>query len=611
MADTQFRYDDRDVRFILFDQLGIDRLFELSAFDELSREDVELILTEAGKMAREVIGPLDAEADRVGCQFADGKVRVPEPFHAAYRQYTESGWPALTGDPEFGGQGAPTVIGMAVAEMISGACCSFSLFIGLSRAAAGLLETYASDELKRRYVPPLNEGKWQGTMCLTEPNAGTAVGDSRTTAERDGDHYRIRGNKIFISCGEHDLTENHVHLVLARTPDAPAGTKGLSLFLVPKILPDGTPNDLVCTRIEEKMGIHASPTCAMSFGERDACVGYVVGAEQQGMEIMFHMMNEERIATGLQGLALASTAYINALEYARERIQGTELKDRKNPDAPRVPILRHPDVRRMLMTARAYVEGMRSLLLQAALYVDLAKHDDDAMARDAYANAVEILTPICKAYCSDVGFEVTRLAVQTYGGYGYLKDYPAERYMRDVKIASIYEGTNGIQALDLLGRKVARRGGMAFLEFMELIGKKIDRHANFEPVRELHSAVVQRKGQLESVTYQLGQAGQSGDIDGTLLAATPYLRMFGNLMLAVLWLEQAAIAHKALTGLFEQHGAADDAARSRLVADNDSARFHHNKIQTALFFTRQILPENDALAAAIECNDRSALDIQF
>jgi hypothetical protein len=402
-----------------------------------------------------------------------------------------------------------------------------------------------------------------------------------------------------------------IHIVLARTPDAPSGSKGLSVFIVPKVRADGEPNDVVCTRIEEKMGIHASATCAINFGENDGCIGYLVGEERQGIEIMFHMMNEERIACGVQGLGIASTAYLNALEYARDRVQGVAAKDLKNPDAPRVPILEHPDVRRMLMTMRAYVEGMRALLMTSAMYVDRSEHDDDVMARDGYRGAVEMLTPICKAYCTDAGFDVTRLAIQTYGGYGYLKEYPAEQYMRDVKIASIYEGTNGIQALDLLGRKVGRQGGMMFLQFMEFLGKRIDRNKNDEAVRELYDAVVNQKGRLERITFGFGQARQSGDIDGPLLSATPYLRMFGNLLMAWQLTDQAAIAHRRLEEICTDSGATDDDARKALIAEDETAAFYHNKTQTARFFIRQILPENDWLAAGIESGDRSALEVCF
>ncbi len=611
MADTQFRYDDRDQRFVLFEQLGIERLFELPAFSEQSREDVELLLTEALKLARDVVGPIDRDGDLIGLRLEDGQVHAPESFHAAYKQYVEGGWIGIDADPELGGAGLPKVVGLAVAEMLCGACCSFSLYGGLSRGAANVIAAYGDDALKRDYAVPLYEGKWQGTMCLTEPQAGSAVGDTRTSAERDGDHYRIRGNKIFISCGDHDLTDNVIHLVLARTPDAPAGTKGLSLFVVPKVRLDGEPNDVVCARIEEKLGIHASPTCDISFGENGGCIGYLVGKEQQGMEAMFHMMNEERIACGVQGLGIGSSAYLNALEYALERIQGVEAKNIKNPDAPRVPIVKHPDVRRMLMTMKAYVEGMRALLLSTALYVDLGEHDEDVMARDGYRGAVDMLTPICKAYCTDVGFQVASLAVQTYGGYGYLKDYPAEQYLRDARIASIYEGTNGIQALDLLGRKVGRQGGMLFIQFMEHLGKQIDRHKSNEAVSDLYKAATTRKAQLERITFGLGQARQSGDIDGPLLSAAPYLRMFGNLLMAMLLTDQAAIAHKRFEEICTEQGATDEAARAALIADNEPAKFYHGKTQTARFFARQILPENDWLAAGIESADRSALDVHF
>lgn len=612
----EYLCDLRDITFCLFEHLGAERLFALPRFAEFNRGDVEMILSEGLRFAQRVLSPTNRIGDEEKCRWEDGRVLMPQAFHAAYRQQSEAGWMAISTDPAWGGQGLPFAIGAALGEMFIGANCSFSMTIGLSRAAADMILEHGTDEQKRRYVPNLLNGRWGGTMCLTEPHAGTAVGDAKTTAYRRDGKYYIRGQKIFITGGEHDLVENVVHLVLARCEGAPPGTKGLSLFIVPKYRVDeqgalGGSNDVVCAGIEKKLGIHGSPTCQMMFGDNDDCVGELLGQEEEGIQRMFVMMNGARVGVGLQGVALGAWAYLAALEYARERRQGPEMKDIKDPTAPAVPIVRHPDVRRMLATMKAYVEGGRALLLHTAMCLDLADHSADAAERERVLNRAELLTPICKAWCTDTGFEVATLALQTYGGHGYLRDYPVEQILRDVKIASIYEGTNGIQALDLLGRKVGRKGGAMFIALMGDLGAFLEAHASHPELAPAMAALTHAKRKLEEVTMNFGMAQMSGDIGYPLLWATPYLRMFGNVVVGWLLAEQAVVAAAALEELYRGAGATSAEARAALTDEPGDAQFYDNKVKTARFFASHLLSQNDGIAAGIESGDRSGLELHF
>ncbi len=616
MADHRFLYDLDDTRFVLFEHLRVQNLFELPAFSSFEASDVELLLNEGLRFAREVLAPANLPGDREGCRYEDGTVRVPQAFHEAYQKQGEAGWLAMTSDPEYGGQGLPFAVGATLGEMFVGANCSLSMLAGLSRAAASLIIEHGTDAMRQKYVRPLIEGRWQGTMCLTEPHAGTAVGDINTAAFRRDGKYYVRGQKIFITGGEHDLAENTIHLVLARLEGAPAGTKGLSLFVVPKFRVDaqGRPgefNDVVCTGIEEKLGIHGSPTCAMSFGENDQCVGELIGEENDGMRVMFDMMNAARIGVGLQGVALGSWAYLTALEYARERIQGVETKNFRDPNAPRVPIVRHPDVRRMLATMRAYSEGGRALLLYAAMCSDLADHAQDAEQKEHAQRRLDLLTPICKAYCSDRGFETASLALQTFGGHGYLKDYPVEQILRDARIAPIYEGTNGIQAMDLLARKVGREQGRLFIELMADIDACLQRCGDRERLADIVQRVKAAKAQIEQTTMSFAAQQMSGEIDYPLLSATPYLRMLGNVVVGWLLAQQAEIAETRLGEKFAEKNADDEAAQNEVLANDAQARFYADKICTASFFATNILTENQWLGAAIDSGNRAALETHW
>lgn len=616
MADSTYKYDFRDVQFTLFEHLQAQRLFELPAYGDFDRADIDLLMSEAVKFAENVLAPANEPGDREGCQFDNGAVRVPKAYHAAYKAQCEAGWMAMNSPPEFGGQGLPFCIGAAVGEAFVGANCSLSMLPGLTRAAADMLVTHGTPEMQKLYVRPLLTGKWQGTMCLTEPHAGTAVGMINTTATRRDGKYFLRGQKIFISGGDHDLVDNVIHIVLARCEGASPGTRGLSVFVVPKHLVNaddslGAFNDVHCVGIEKKLGIHGSPTCAMSFGEQGNCQGFLIGKEEQGLELMFHMMNWARVGVGVQGVALGAAAYQFAVEYAKHRIQGSEVKNFKDPTAPLVPIIKHPDVRRMLLHMKALTDAGRALILHTAMCLDLVRASQDEAEREKLAGRVELLTPLCKAWCSDNGFKVADTALQTMGGHGYLKDYPVEQLVRDARIAAIYEGANGIQAIDLLGRKVGRKQGMLFMQLMSDIGQTLERLSSHPVLGASAGRLAERKQKLEQTTMSFGMAQMSGDMDFPLLSATAYLRMLANVVGGWLMLEQGETAHASLEKLQAQAGANTDQARAALCECNAEARFYDAKLKTAAFYMAHVLTENDGLAAGIDTADRSALDVCF
>lgn len=609
-------FDTRDTQFLLFEHQKVQRLFELERYSDFDVNDIEMMLTEAKRFSQNVLAPANRPGDKQGCTWDDGNVTAPDAFHVPYRQMYENGWMKMAADVQYGGMGLPLPVGATLGEMFVGANCSLVMLAGLTRAASELLMEYGSDEMKELYLSNLVEGRWQGTMCLTEPHAGSAVGALTTAAtKRDGQYY-VRGQKIFISGGEHNLTDNVIHLVLARCENAPPGIKGVSLFLVPKLRNDEKgkatiPNDVTCVGIEEKMGLHGSPTCAMSFGDNDQCVGYLIGEEHKGIEYMFHMMNSARIGVGLQGVGMAACAYQSSLHYARERVQGVDMKNFRDPNAPSVLITEHPDVRRMLITMKAYVEGCRAMLVHAALCVDLAENSPDEAIREKMLGRAELMTPVCKAYCSDIGYEVSTMALQVMGGHGYLQDYPVEQLVRDSKIGSIYEGTNGIQAIDLIGRKIGRKQGATFMELMMDLGEVLDKHAEHPTLAASFATLKHHKEQLEQTTMSFAGMQMSGDLDYPLLSATPYLRLLGNVILGWQLLEQAVLAEESLTKLYADSNAEDDDAKAALRKDHDDTRFYFNKVKTAEFFVSNLLTQNEHLAAAIGSNDRSALEAVF
>jgi alkylation response protein AidB-like acyl-CoA dehydrogenase len=608
--------DERDQRFTLNEMLEIGRLCELERYADFSVDMFDMILSEARKFAEEEIYPTLAESDKAGCTLAGGQVHVPKCFHRPYRLFCEAGWNCMSSPQQWGGQGLPFIMRIAAHEWFTHNF-AFVSYPGLAEGAAHLIEVYGSEAQKKKYLPKMISGGWGGTMCLTEPGAGTDVGNLSTKAARRPDGtFRIQGTKIFITGGDQDLTENIVHPVLARIEGDPAGTKGISIFLVPKYLVNddgslGRRNDFEIAKIEEKMGIHGSSTCLINFGDNNDCCAELLGGEREGMKIMFQMMNEARIATGLQGLASASVAYLHALRYTRERLQGASLMEFKNPDAPRVPIIQHPDVRRMLLWMKSNVEGMRALMYYATVCGDRAMGMKDQAEAEKWLGIVEILTPIVKAYCTDVGFRVIETAMQCYGGYGYCSEYPVEQFLRDEKIASIYEGTNGIQALDLVGRKMGMKKGAYFMTLLGEMGAGVARWQGLEPLKDLAAEVQAGVSTLAETAMFFAACGRAGEFLVPVGNAYPFLMMMGKVVCSWLLLWQAGVALEKLEGICGARGVAvsDRKALEALFKDNPDAAFYEGKITAARYFIMNVLPEVHSAAKAIKSKDLSIMEI--
>ena len=475
-----FKINEEDIFFILKDQLNYGRLCNFERYRELDEQTLDMMVTEAIKFAKGVVEPLQEIGEKWGVVFEGGEVSCAPEFKEAFKLYGKNGWIGAARKPKYGGQGFPHMMRIVVNDQMYGSAQSFNMAPSLTHGAGHLIESFATEELKGRFVPKMYSGKWAGTMCLTEPNAGSNLAAIRTTAFPEGDHFKIKGTKTFISYGDHDLTENIIHLVLARIKGAPEGVKGVSLLIVPKmrVLPDGSvgeSNDVICTGVEKKLGLHASPTCSLNLGENDGCIGYLCGEENKGLTYMFQMMNEERINTAVMNMSLASLAYQNAQAFTKERIQGSDVAGRTTSY---VPIIDHPDVRRMLLWMKAMVDSIRSMIYTTAFWLDLALEMPEGDEKRHYQALADFITPIIKAYCTDMGFKVCETAVQCFGGYGYCKEYPVEQYLRDAKIASIYEGTNGIQSIDLMGRKMRINDGALFKAFLAELEDFCQRNEN-------------------------------------------------------------------------------------------------------------------------------------
>ncbi len=605
--------DERDMKFVLYEQLNIEELCSAPKYSEFSREMFDMALEAAQKLAEKEIFPTNKDGDAKGVTLEAGQVKVPESFHHAYRLFCEGGWPSLSIDQEAGGQGFPASIYCATSELFVGANQSFLMYSGLTIGSARLIERYGTEEQQRTYMDNMYTGQWCGTMCLTEPQAGSDVGALRTKAvPRPDGTYSIVGNKLFISAGDHDLTENIIHAVLARVEGAPPGTKGISIFIVPKKrIENGelVDNDVICTALEKKMGIHASATCALSFGENENCIGYLLGAENQGMKIMFDMMNEARLSVGIQGLGQASAAYMHALRYAKERYQGPDVTALKDPFAPKVPIIHHPDVRRMLMWMKSVTEGIRALLYFAGYCEDRVTSGKDPQDVAKYQGFLDILIPICKAWGSDMGFRVTELAIQVYGGYGYCREYPVEQFMRDCKIASIYEGTNGIQALDLVGRKIAYRQGGLFKAIVEETGNILKTAEKNYRLKDIVEPFDVARRQLIEVTRYFGLKSITEDFMIPVLYATPYLELFGDIAVGFMLMWQALIADRRLQEIYGDSKADTPEKQAEVDRTNRSAAFYRGKVASAKFFANTILSLAPGKARAIMSGERSALDL--
>lgn len=606
-----FIADSRDVQFNLFEWLDLDAVLKGEAYSEIDRDQLAMVLDEAQKVAEGSVSACNEVGDRVGAKFVNGKVELPEGFAEAFKDLAEGGWIGATMNPEFGGMGLPESVGTGISEYLMGANTALALKAMLTRGSAHLIETFGSDELKATFVEKMYTGEWTGTMCLTEAGAGSDLGALRTTAVKQEDgSYLITGEKIFITSGDHELVPNIIHAVLARTPDAPPGPKGISLFVVPKfrVNPNGSPgqaNDVTLAGIEHKLGIHGSPTCSLVFGMNGASQGFLLGQEGQGLVYMFQMMNAARYEVGVQGLANASSAYQTALGFARERLQG-----RAGRGTGQSPIVGHPDVRRMLLLQSAYVQAMRALVSYTAWCMDMA-HISEGADRDRYQGLVELFTPICKAWCSDWGFRVTEWGLQTHGGYGYTMDYPAEQILRDCKIASIYEGTNGIQALDLVGRKFRMQEGRPLQDLLRLVGVTAREQAGHPALGPSAAQLATALQSLATVLKEVPARPNGSHL--TVLNAVPVLDMMGHLVAGHLLLQQAVLAHQKGQALLQERGvdAADPAAVKALLASSPEAAFYHNKVQAAILFAHRGLPLVAAQAVALLAGETAPMDAVF
>ena len=594
MAMT-YRAPLRDLRFVYYELFDGEALTRLPGFEDATPDVVEAVLEEMGKIASEVLQPLNASGDEEGCRLDNGSVRTPRGFKEAWDLLREGGWMGLTARPEYGGQGMPYSVGIAASELMIAANLSLSMYVFLTHGAYDALDHHASDELKKMFLPKLVDGSWAGTMCLTEPQSGTDLGLVRTRAVDAGDGaYKVTGSKIFISAGDQDLTENIVHLVLARTPDAPPGIKGISMFLIPKLKVEGgrlLPNGVTCPSIEHKLGIKGSATCVINF---DNSTGYLVGEPNKGMRAMFTMMNAARLHVGVQGLALSEAAYQAASAFARERLQGRALTGTKYPDQEADPILVHPDVRRMLLSIRAFNEGARALTAWIAMAIDHAESSPDPAEREASDDLASLLTPIVKAFQTDLGFEMANVALQVHGGYGYVREYGVEQLVRDARITQIYEGTNGIQALDLVGRKIPAHTGRALRRFFHPVAEFLAAEQGNTALADFTGPLAKAFERLQRATLWLATESLKNP-DQAGAAATDFLHLFGWTALAYLWARMAKVALEKTAG-----------GNGKL--SKDELAFYDAKVRTARFFFERMLPRSGADFATLMSGSKTLME---
>lgn len=593
---NRYRVDLRDIRFVLLEQFELGELLGRGKFADWGVEEVEAILREAYRFALEVAGPLNAVGDRQGCRLDNGGVKTPDGFKEAYAQLYDGGFKSIVPEPAYGGASGPKCLSVVVNELTSGANAALDMYGGLTVGAADIVHEFGTDEQKQRYLEKMFSGQWAGTMCLTESQAGSDVGESTTSATpRPDGTYSIVGTKIFISGGDQDITENIVHMVLARIDGAPKGTKGLSLFIVPKYRADGALNDVQVTGIEHKMGLNGSATCVLSFGEHGECVGELMGGvPEQGMRQMFKMMNFARIGVGVQGLGAASAAYLNALDYARERKQGARFEHARDPEAERVPILSHPDIRRMLLEMKAKVEGIRAMIVKAAWHDDAATQTDDEQQRAYHHGQTELLTPLVKAYASDQAFRIAEMAIQIYGGAGYTKDYPVEQYCRDSKVFAIYEGTNHIQALDLVGRKLGLDGGAHAQAFFRDIKTFAAQHREHHSVAAACGALDAAADAAAGLALSLAQWSKGARLTRIPLIATPFLELMSELCVGWLLLDAAVKA---------------EVAQATLDATHSDHAFYTGKLAAAQHFGSWVLPTIPARVNVLQEAPAEALHV--
>ena len=580
---TDYRPPLRDLRYVLDEISGLPGVLDNDQFEHLDTDTIHLVLEEVGRFMSEVVAPTNVDGDQIGTVWNDGVVTTPDSFKKAYKQLVDSGYGSIPFDPNFGGGGFPWVVGLAIQEMMTSANMAFSLCTLLTQGAIEAITHHGSDEQQAMYLPKMLTGEWSGTMNLSEPQAGSDVGAVAAKAEPVGDgSYKIRGQKIWITYGDHDMSENIVHLVLARTPDAAPGTRGISMFLVPKFLVNddgslGEANDVSCVSIEHKLGIHGSPTCVLSYGENDGAIGWLVGDEFSGMRNMFTMMNNARLSVGLQGLAISERAYQHGLDYALERKQGTAIGA---PKGEQSPIIDHPDVRRMLMTQRAWIDAMRTLIYTNGAAIDRSISAADAADREAARELTDLLIPLSKGLCTDLGNELTSIAVQIFGGMGYVEETGAAQHLRDIRIGAIYEGTNGIQAADLVGRKLAMRGGGVITDQFDAFEKTA---GELDAIDGLSTFATELRGACTAArTATQWLIDNGGDNPNAALAGSaPYLRLLGTVMCGGFMARSAVVS------------------AGHLAAGTDEADFYQAKLTSAKFFGEQILPQAGGLVSAV------------
>ena len=574
----------REYRFLLNELLDFSQYANLPGFADAPADLVDAILEEAAKLTEEVLLPLNQVGDREGCKLENGVVTTPTGFKEAYKLLVDGGWPALVADTQYGGQGLPNALGVIFNEMVSSANMAFGMYPGLSHGAYSALSQHGTPEQKEKYLPKLVTGEWTGTMNLTEPHCGTDLGLLRSKAVPVGDgSYRISGQKLFISAGEHDLAENILHLVLARIEGAPAGVKGISLFLVPKFLVNddgslGNRNGVSCGSLEEKMGIHGNATCVLNY---DEAIGWLVGEEHKGLRAMFTMMNEARLGVGLQGLSQSEAAYQNAVTYALERLQGRSLTGTKAEDKPADPLIVHPDIRRMLLDIKSFNEGARALLVWTAMHGDLSHRSDDERTREFGDDMMALLTPVLKGYFTDRGFMNAVDAQQVYGGHGYIGEWGMEQFVRDARIAMIYEGANGVQALDLVGRKLAQNGGRAVFAFFKAVDDFVAANGGDEKLKPFVEPLARARKDLEAATmWFMENALENPDHAGA--GSTPYMHLFGVTGIAFMWAMMARVANDKLAA----------------AKDGDRA-YYETKIKTGRYYMDHVVPETATHLARI------------
>ena len=585
----------RDMQFVVHEVLNYEEHYKnLRGDEEVNRELIDAIMEEGAKFAENELAPLNRTGDEEGCRFEGGEVSTPKGFKEAYAKYVEGGWPALSAPIEEGGQGLPSSLGIVISEMVDTANWSWGMYPGLSHGAVKTLESHGTPEQKEKYLTRLISGEWTGTMCLTEPHCGTDLGILRTKAEPNADgSYSITGTKIFISAGEHDMVDNIVHIVLARLPDAPAGTKGISLFIVPKfnVNDDGSMGDrngVVCGSIEHKMGIKASATCVLNF---EGAKGYLIGPPNRGLNCMFTFMNTARIGTALQGVAASEGSYQGALTYAKERLAMRALSGPKAPDKEADPIIVHPDVRRMLLTQKAFAEGGRALLLYLSMQGDIVEQAEDEEAKKLADDLLAFLTPIAKAFCTETGLEAANHGVQVFGGHGFIREWGMEQIVRDTRIATLYEGTTGIQALDLLGRKVMLTQGALLKNFTKIVYQFCKANADNEELKSFVEPLAAVNKEWGDMTTQIGMRAMANQ-EEIGAAAVDYLMYSGYICLAYFWAEMAKVA------------------KEKLAAGTSDEAFYTAKIQTANFYFKRILPRTKSLAATIDGGLDSLMDME-